>query len=359
MNTMKKMTSNPGGFWLALESIPGGVAVDAEWKAGFGIDYLRAKSFLQPNEKLALSHPCTVPRGCGCEHEVIIHDRYDIVAVCQCERGCKTFRLQRSDIVLYELDRAALDAAVASVFGLFEETDRHTDLPGTTRVGAYSPYSGYRFPVYLTIQIELSDFSEIVDGILGRNGSPFILLAPTRDLSTPKAEKRLTDRGSSFIVLSEIAAIGERRELRLLRSRDDILSPFLTANFRVPKDAGALVFFPTPPDASWGDVTIRFVDGHTVSIKVKSAGGVFNYTQMGMASKKNGEPTVQWKLLEAFAEEHGVLDWSSNKANRRNQKRRELLAADLRAFFRIASDPFRLTDDGKGWQARFLIIPEK
>ena len=120
-----------------------------------------------------------------------------------------------------------------------------------------------------------------------------------------------------------------------------------------------MVFFPTPPDATWRDVSIRFKDGHTVSVKVKTAGSVFNYTQMGMANKKNGNPTVQWELLKVFADERGVLDWSSNKAHRRNQKRRELLAANLRDFFRIEGDPFRLTDDGKGWQALFLISPDE
>ena len=131
------------------------------------------------------------------------------------------------------------------------------------------------------------------------------------------------------------------------------------ANLPRPEENDARLFFPTPPDAIWENVSIRFKDGHTVSIKVKSVGGVFNYTQMGMANKKNGDPTLQWKLLETFAEERGTLDWSSDKADRKNQKRRELLAANLRDFFRIEGDPFRLTDDGNGWQALFLISPDE
>jgi hypothetical protein len=131
------------------------------------------------------------------------------------------------------------------------------------------------------------------------------------------------------------------------------------ANLPRPKENDARLFFPTPPDAIWENVSIRFKDGHTVSIKVKSVGGVFNYTQMGMANKKNGNPTLQWKLLEVFANERGILDWSSDEANPRNQKRRELLAANLREFFRIKGDPFKMTKDGKGWQARFLISPEE
>jgi hypothetical protein len=291
-----------------------------------------------------------VRRGCGCEHEVVVHDSEDIVAVCRCERGCETFSLQRSDIVVYELDRRSLDAALAKVFGLFEETDSATDLPGTTRIGVYSLYAGYRFPVYLTIQMEPDDFNRILDGLLSRNDNPFILLAPTRNHCTSMAEKRLAAKGSIYIPLSENVS----RQFQLLRSMDDIF-----ANLPRPKENDARLFFPTPPDAIWENVSIRFKDGHTVSIKVKSVGGVFNYTQMGMANKKNGNPTLQWKLLEVFANERGILDWSSDEANPRNQKRRELLAANLREFFRIKGDPFKMTKDGKGWQARFLISPEE
>jgi hypothetical protein len=261
--------------------------------------------------------------------------------------------------VVYELDRPALDTALAKVFDLIAETDAGTDLPGTTRIGVYSPYAGYRFPVYLTIQIEPDDFSEAVDGLLGRNSTPFILLSPTRELCSAKAEKRLTDKRSGFVSLSESVAIGDKRQLRLLRPLDEVLAQFRSSNLPSPKEGDSMVFFPTPPDATWRDVSIRFKDGHTVSVKAKTAGGVFNYTQMGMANKKNGDPTVQWDLLKTFAEERGVLDWTSNKADRKNQKRRELLAANLRDFFRIEGDPFRLTDDGKGWQALFLISPDE
>ncbi len=344
------MKSRPTGIWHAFEAIPGTAAVNIEWKALLGSDYETAKVFLRPNGKMAASHPCMVQRGCGCEHEVVVHDSEDIVAVCRCERGCETFSLQRSDIVVYELNRRALDASLAKVFGLVEETDSAIDLPGTTRIGVYSPYAGYRFPVYLTIQMEPDDFNRILDGLLSRNDNPFILLAPTRNHCTSMAEKRLAAKGSIFVPLSENVS----RQFQLLRSMDDIF-----ANLPRPEENDARLFFPTPPDAIWENVSIRFKDGHTVSIKVKSVGGVFNYTQMGMANKKNGDPTLQWKLLETFAEERGTLDWSSDKADRKNQKRRELLAANLREFFRIEGDPFKMTKDGKGWQARFLISPEE
>ena len=351
-------TSRQSGFWYALETIPGAAAVNAEWKARLGNDYELAKVFLRPSGKLASSHPCMVDHGCGCEHDVIIHDYEDIVAVCRCERGCETFRLCRSDIVVYELDRHTLETALVRAFGLFEKSEAETELVGTTHIGVYSPYAGYRFPVYLTIQIDDADFNDALDGLLARNSIPFILLAPTRDLCTPKAEKRLTGKRSALVPLSECVAFGGKRVLRLVRPFEEILAQFRAANLPSRKQDRVPVVFPTPPDATWGDVSIRFKDGHTVSIKVKSVRGVYNYTQMGMANKKNGEPTKQWELLRTLADEYGVLDWSSKRADRRNQKRREILAANLRDFFRIDGDPFCLTDDGKGWRARFHISPD-
>lgn len=113
--------------------------------------------------------------------------------------------------------------------------------------------------------------------------------------------------------------------------------------------------FPIPPDTNWEDVIIRFRDGHTVSIKVKSETRVANFTQMGMVNRRNGNPTVQWKLFNVFAKNLGVLNWSSKEADLKNQKRCEKLTHNLQTYFGIREKPFRLTDNKKGWKARFVI----
>jgi hypothetical protein len=111
------------------------------------------------------------------------------------------------------------------------------------------------------------------------------------------------------------------------------------ANLPRPKENDARLFFPTPPDAIWENVSIRFRDGHTVSIKVKSVGGVFNYTQMGMANKKNGNPTIQWKLFEAFANSKGEIDWKNSHAHPNLKKQKQELANCLKEFFQLENDP--------------------
>ena len=219
------------GFWRTLEFIPGLSAVDAYWKFRFGNDYKFGKLFLRPNGKTAASHPCIYPNVCGCDHDVVVHDVDDIVAVCNCGRECDNFTLQQPDLVIYELNRPMLDSALAAVLKLSKESDRETDIHGTTRVGNISQNSGLRFPVFLTTQLEKQDFANVVDGLLSRNDTPFILLAPTRKLCTSKTEKRLNDRKSSFIPLSENVAITDNQQFKLLRPLKDILSQFVKLNF--------------------------------------------------------------------------------------------------------------------------------
>jgi len=350
--------NNPKGFWQSLERIPGLAAVQAEWRIYMGDEFESAKGFLRPNGKLASSHPCTIQRGCGCYHDVVIHGDDDIVAVCRCGRECGLFPLQRSDIAVYELNRLSLFNAIANAFNLVIETESYKNHPNTMLIGAYSPFAGFRFPVYLTMQLEADDFVSAVNSLLGRINKPFILMSPTRDLYSSQTEILLSNRKSAFVPLLENVNITENRNIRLLRPFEEIMLQFRTLNLPSSSVDGALAFFPTPADATWRDVSIKFKDGYTVSIKVKTISGVFNYTQMGMANKKNSNPTVQWDLLYTFANEHGTLDWTSSQAHRRNKKRREILAANLRTFFRIEGDPFRLTKDGKGWQSCFQLHSE-
>jgi hypothetical protein len=79
---------------------------------------------------------------------------------------------------------------------------------------------------------------------------------------------------------------------------------------------------------------------------------------MGMLDRRNTRPTKQWELLIEFARRHGILAWDSPGASRRNQKRREKLASDLKRFFRIDGEPIVLTEDGKGWQTVFALQPD-
>jgi hypothetical protein len=142
------------------------------------------------------------------------------------------------------------------------------------------------------------------------------------------------------------------------RAKENLSRAGMLGDEAQPRSGVALETFPTPPGARWEDVKIQFKDGHTVSISIGDKNGIYNYTQMGMVNRKNGNTTKQWTLLEGFASGHGTMTWQHSAAHRSNQKRREVLAKNLQKFFGIEGDPFLLTPDRKGWIARFVIRPD-
>jgi hypothetical protein len=117
--------------------------------------------------------------------------------------------------------------------------------------------------------------------------------------------------------------------------------------------------FATPAGATWAEVQIRFVDGHRVSVQVRDlARVVYSYSDMGMADQRNKNPTRQRDLLREFARGYGVITWDSPAAHRKNQKRRETLAKNLKSFFGIEGEPIELTENRKGWRTAFSLEPE-
>ena len=94
-------------------------------------------------------------------------------------------------------------------------------------------------------------------------------------------------------------------------------------------------FFPTPAGDRWSELRLHFLDGHTLRATIGSVTQVLNYTDLGMNDRRNSRLTARWELLRTFAQEGGVLTGDSPAACRQNQKRRQRLTRDLRAFFRI------------------------
>ena len=119
----------------------------------------------------------------------------------------------------------------------------------------------------------------------------------------------------------------------------------------------AVIPFPRPDGVQWSQVKIRFKDGHTLSARVLGEWGTYNYAELGMVNRNNGNPTVQWELLRTFAEWDGILTWDSPQADRVNQKRKERLSKALRKFFGIDGDPITWDDKAKAWRTRFQIEP--
>ncbi|MCI0721720.1 MAG: hypothetical protein L0338_22515 [Acidobacteria bacterium] len=101
--------------------------------------------------------------------------------------------------------------------------------------------------------------------------------------------------------------------------------------------------FPTPPNAAWPDVRIRFVSDHQVQVWVGDNSEARNYSEMGFEDRRNGLPDSSWEVLRQLAERRGAIKRSSeagvdrwSKVEKAIQKIRER----FRLVFEIEDDPF-------------------
>ena len=341
-------------LWQALEAMPGPSAVLAEWRrlAGAELDFLTP--YLQPRQRLAASYPRLVGGEPTYPYEVVEHGPDDFVGICPETED--RIVLTRNDLIVYELDWPLLLADIAAALKIERRTTDPDELPPLTRlVGDYQPTAGYSFPAYLTVPLESRSLTSAVCMLVSTSDDALILLTPTRHRLRLDAQQILERKQCCFLPLEDSLAATGPRQWQATDAAVQALRDFTGLHIPSTETANGAVFFPTPAGIGWSDVVIRFVDGHSVSVAAGEITRTFHYAQMGMADGRNAKPTRQWELLRAFAQGYGVLTWKSRDADRRNQKRREYLARDLKAFFRIDGEPIVLTDDGKGWRTVFRI----
>ncbi len=338
-------------FWLALERVPGQAAVAPQWRHLIRSDFDLVFRLMSPDTRLATSFPRL--DGRGPDFQVVEHGYDDFVGVCE-DDGERT-RMSRADLVVYRLDSSKFVAAVAAAFDLDAEGTAVEGLAATHRVGTYRPLAGFAYPVYLTVQLEQQDYKAVVESLVATTAGPFVLLAPTNRHHRIGSKLLLDARGCLFLPLAD-AIRHDASRWELTKAARIALDAF-TAKL-LPRADDANRFFPTPAGATWAMLRIRFIDGHRVAAKVGAAAETLNYTQMGMADGRNGNPTKQWELLRVFADGHGTLTWGSKGASRDNQKRRDKLVENLKAFFRIDGEPIRLLSGGKGWETAFTVEPD-
>lgn len=286
---------------------------------------------------------------------MIEHRRDDIVGVG--EEGEAPVKLTQADLIVYRLDPCRLAREVAGVLGIDPDPGPVEGQPGTVRVGLYRPLAGFEFPTYLTIQLEEREYRVTVESLAAHTPGSFLLLAPTNRHHRMASKHLLDGRNAAFLALADAIRSGEGGRWEASEAASTWLAEF-RSRVLPTTDTGGQVFFPTPPGARWSDVRVRFLDGETVAVKVAAVTRTLTYTQMGMADGRNAKATKQWHLLRDFAQGGGTLTWQSPSADRKNQKRRENLANDLKAFFRIDGEPILPTDDGKGWRTTFTIEPD-
>lgn len=300
---------------------------------------------------------CPSPGGVGCPRRVVDHGGGRFVAVCDdSPRNCDDIKLTKADIVIHRIDEAVFCQGIAAALGLSAPAATGTGQPGILHVGDFEPMAGKRFPVYLAIQVEADSLEPLAIRLWGVANTPFVLLTPTRrSLELGLAEK-LVGRKVRTAALADLLE-GNGADFTATEAARTLLAEFHASVLPTEETKGGMRF-PTPAGATWGDVTINFIDGLRVSVRCKTENGVFNFTDMGMVDRRKAEPDVQWALLYALAAGHGRMNWRSSEARRENAKRKQTLNEHLAAFFGIDGEVITWDKNAKNYLCRFTLQPE-
>jgi hypothetical protein len=341
-------------FWPAIESVPGAATVFGEWRERLGPEIEAVMSLLVPTDRFATT--LRLPQDPHIEYRVIRHGPDDLVGV-RADDG-STIKLLKGDVLIYRLNHQRVVRESAGALGFTAEAQRVVDVPFTFRAGAFRPLAGFSIPVFATFPLEPIDLQRALESVCTQSDGPFVFLAPTGRYLRSSSEAMLSKRSACFFALNEAIENGESGTWCATDSAKRQLTDFQDRVIPRTSSNTGMVFFPTPTRAKWSDLRIKFVDGHTISVVVCGEKGTFVYSQMGMADGRNGKPKKQWDLLRSFAQGLGTLTWKSRSASRDNQKRKETLVQDLKAFFRLDGDPIVYSDELKGWQTVFQIEPD-
>jgi hypothetical protein len=213
------------------------------------------------------------------------------------------------------------------------------------------PFAGVSGNAYLLLSSSPAECLARLESLCRYDDSAFLLLTPSRSFGRAEFEGLPQPRRFDHLSLAE-AVRGSGRRFELTESGSNALSRY-TARI-APAAADNPDWFPTPPDAVWSELTVRFLDGHSVRVSLRGETRVLNFTQLGMNDRRTAKPDVQWELLRAFAAHSGTLDWTSREAVRENKKRKQVLSDRLRTFFRIDGNPI-LFADGGGYRTVFRV----
>ena len=344
-------------LWQTLDSLPGLAAPTLEWRQRLKTKPDQFGKLLKPANELASSIDCPSPGGDGCPRRVVDHGGGQFVAVCgDSPRNCDNIKLTKADIVIHRIDEAVLCQGIAAALSLSAPAATGTGQPRILHVGDFEPIAGKRFPVYLAIQVEADSLEPLAVRLWGVAGKSFILLTPTRRSVEMDLAEKLAGWKSRTAALADLLD-GNGATFAATEAALTLVAEFRAAVLPA-EETKAGMRFPTPAGATWGDVTIKFLDGHRVSIRCKTESRVFNFTEMGFSGRKNAEFDVQWKLLQALALGHGQIGWKSGSADPKNKKRKQTLNERLGTFFGIDGEAITWDKEAGVYRCHFTLLPE-
>ncbi len=351
------MTSNKPNFvFRCLDQALGAPFVGTSWRNALGDAFPTVEPWLLPAADLATSVPCTRADPAHCAYRIVEHHDGSHTGVCDlgyCPR--RTF--EPAQLIRYATNPTRLRNETARLLGLVPASNPPAH-PCLLPLGTFAPAAA---TTPLPAVIAGGPSNELVARLLrelfeSTGGPRLVIFVSALNARSPAATFLHRIEWPAFTLGDACAIDPDTAALRWTAEGQGAWESFC-ASLAPPTTAPAAATF--PPDLRWSEVTLRFLDGHTVSVTARGVRVRYSFAEMGMEDKRAKRPDVQWELLHAFAEGHGTFDWSNDSASHRIQKRKETLAKKLKDHFGIRADPFRYDKSTGGWQAVFTIFVEE
>ncbi len=116
--------------------------------------------------------------------------------------------------------------------------------------------------------------------------------------------------------------------------------------------------FPTPPNSTWRDLSVRFLSDHRMEIRIGDQVETRNYAEAGFEDRRSEKPDSAWQLLCILAEKGGTISKPEQSGAAKwtgVEKRVQQIRKLFRKIFRIPGDPFEPFHQVRGYKAKFQI----
>ena len=127
---------------------------------------------------------------------------------------------------------------------------------------------------------------------------------------------------------------------------------------QVVTDGGVKTGFPhkIPDGARWENIMLTFLNDEYVKINVAGHTHETGFADMGFADgRKKGECNELWVLLRLLAQKAGSLPASDPDAKDKYKQKKARLAAVLKKYFRLDTDPFKPYAKEKAYTLKMTI----
>jgi hypothetical protein len=330
--------------WHNLCDLQGLQGVIVEWG-------VFPQSLLQITNNRAQALPCG--KAGGCYMNVVSHDD-EHVGICTSEpRRCDRRSLKNEETILYRLNTNALLNKIAEATHCHVQTEAVSGLPNTWKVGQISPQGEFKFSVFVSLAGTTSGLDKVVNQ-LSFQGTPFILVGNLGSLFSHAAMDASAKVKAKLIGLDDLLTVTDVGGVEVKDSAAGLISGWVEGLIPKSQKPGAEYFYPTPPNAAWGEFVLEFTADEMINVTCRDKFERLEPEHFKMKDQRTKRPTSQWAIFKALAMA-GEFGWKEDKDRGKATKQKEEFSKKLKATFRMSDDPLEFNEAEYVYKPNFIM----